>query len=88
MFKLNVFRSVGPNSGRLSFLFVLLAICYLMNAGHASAQTISGCADKISGQLRRITPPAVCKANEMAVNWSIQGPQGIQGPTGRYWDDR
>jgi hypothetical protein len=82
MFKSNIFRSFKLNLGRSFFLFVLLAGCYLMNAGNASAQTIYGCADKVSGQLRRINPPAECKNNEMPVNWSIQGPQGIQGIQG------
>ena len=82
MFKLQIFRSFRLNSGRLFILSLLLAVCYLINAGGATAQTIDGCADKTTGQLRRIIPPAECKTNEIAVNWSVAGPQGIQGPTG------
>ena len=48
----------------------------------AAAQTINGCADKANGQLRRIVPPAVCKANELAVNWNAQGVPGVQGIQG------
>ena len=70
------------NTGRLFISIVMIAACYLTNAVLVSGQTITGCADKVSGQLRRIIPPAVCKSSEMAVNWSVQGPQGIQGIQG------
>ncbi|PYS71832.1 MAG: hypothetical protein DMF69_09240 [Acidobacteria bacterium] len=62
--------------------FLLSLVCSLIFAASTSAQAINGCADKVSGQLRRIIPPAVCKANEMPVNWSVEGPQGPQGVQG------
>src|SRR5687768_11984266 len=82
MFSLYIFRSSSLNLSRLFLLFVLLAAYYLMNVDYAAAQTVNGCADKISGQLRRIIPPAECKANETPVNWNTQGPQGPQGEQG------
>jgi hypothetical protein len=71
-------------SHKVGYFFLSLAVS-LIFAASISAQTISGCADKVSGQLRRIIPPAVCKTNETPVNWSVegpQGPQGVQGETG------
>jgi hypothetical protein len=62
--------------------FLLSLTGSLLFAASISAQTLNGCADKVSGGLRRIIPPAECKANEMPVNWSIQGPQGPQGVQG------
>jgi len=65
-------------------LFLALIVTLLF-AVSISAQTISGCADKNTGSLRRIIPPAVCKSSETLVSWNIQGqtgPQGLQGSTG------
>jgi Collagen triple helix repeat (20 copies). len=63
----------------LLMLITMVTACFVFSI---TAQTINGCADKVSGQLRRITPPAVCKASETSVNWSVQGPQGPQGIQG------
>ena len=62
---------------------ILAAVAFACLAAAAGGQTINGCADKISGQLRRITPPAVCKASETSVTWSVQGPQGVPGIQGQ-----
>lgn len=62
-------------------LFLALTASLLF-AASMSAQTVNGCADKVSGSLRRVVPPATCKNGELAVNWNIQGPQGIQGQQG------
>lgn len=61
----------------------LLLTGILMFTGSISAQTINGCADKATGALRRITPPATCKNGESPIIWSVQGPQGAQGPQGQ-----
>ena len=60
-------------------LITMITACFVFSI---RAQTINGCADKVSGQLRRVTPPTVCKASETSVNWSVQGPQGTQGVPG------
>jgi len=65
-------------------LFLALAAAMIF-ASAVSAQTVNGCADKNTGYLRRIVPPAVCKSGEMPITWNIQGPsgsQGVQGPVG------
>jgi hypothetical protein len=62
--------------------FLLSFITSLIFAASISAQTINGCADKGSGQLRRIIPPDVCRSNETPVNVSTEGPQGPQGVQG------
>src|SRR5690242_12352018 len=62
-------------------LFLILTVA-LIFAASVSAQTVSGCADKNTGSLRRIVPPAVCKSSETPVSWNIQGPTGPQGLTG------
>lgn len=45
---------------------------------------ISGCYDKINGQLRIIdaSTGATCRPSEKALSWSQTGPQGLQGPQG------
>jgi hypothetical protein len=61
---------------------ILVLAGILVFAASISAQTINGCADKNTGYLRRIVPPAVCKSSETSVTWNIQGPAGPQGLTG------
>jgi Collagen triple helix repeat (20 copies). len=62
-------------------LFLALAAAMIF-ASSVSAQTVNGCADKNTGSLRRIVPPAICKSSETSVTWNIQGPTGPQGLTG------
>jgi len=71
-----------PNTNRKTLQLFLILTAIAVFAVSMSAQSISGCADKNTGSLRRIVPPAVCKSSETPVNWNIQGPTGPQGLTG------
>lgn len=69
-------------------LFAVVASACLAAAvaptAHA-ANTIYACAAKISGNLRVVSGPGLCTANEVAVSWNItgpEGPKGAQGPQG------
>jgi len=43
---------------------------------------ISGCYQKVNGQLRILTANGACNPSELPVSWNIVGPQGPAGPQG------
>ncbi|HMQ03597.1 MAG TPA: collagen-like protein [Pyrinomonadaceae bacterium] len=69
---------------KLSIFRICIATYVLLVTGMitGSAQTLSACANNVSGQLRLLTPPDTCKNSEAQVNWGIQGPPGPAGETG------
>lgn len=78
---------------RLKHVSLALGTLVLAAAPHATAGqagpardsgagSLHACAQNAQGKLRLIDPPATCKASEVAVEWSIQGPMGPGGPAG------
>jgi hypothetical protein len=47
-----------------------------------NANVITGCYQKVNGQLRIVTSASQCRASEIAISWGITGPQGPAGPEG------
>ena len=47
-----------------------------------TGDVITACYKKVNGQLRIVSDPGSCNPSEIAISWSIVGPQGPQGPTG------
>jgi hypothetical protein len=47
-----------------------------------SANVITGCYQKVNGQLRIVTSASQCRPSEIAISWNITGPQGPAGPEG------
>ena len=43
---------------------------------------IVACAQKESGQLRRVADAGECRASEQPLTWNLQGPAGAPGPAG------
>ena len=75
---------------------LLVAIILVVGAGIAAATipaadgTITGCYQKVNGQLRVVSSAAECRPSELPLTWSqagTPGPPGIQGPKGDKGDD-
>ena len=47
-----------------------------------SANVITGCYQKVNGQLRIVNNASQCRPSEIAISWNILGPQGPAGPQG------
>lgn len=47
-----------------------------------SANVLTGCYQKVNGQLRIVTSASQCRPSEIAISWNITGPQGPGGPQG------
>jgi len=43
---------------------------------------LTGCYQKINGQLRIVTSASQCRSSEVAISWNKLGPQGPAGPAG------
>ncbi len=75
----NRFRRIGT--------FVALAAAVGVGAGavafaHGGDTTAVHACVSAQGALRIVAPTDICKARETALDWSIQGPQGIPGEKG------
>lgn len=51
-------------------------------AATAESDTIRACKHTKRGIVRILRPTGVCKRNETAVSWAVQGPKGDPGPVG------
>jgi hypothetical protein len=72
---------------RIAKIGALAAMLTIMAATFASAQagssnTIRGCVNRKSRALRIVGPGVLCSKSESSLEWSIQGPAGIRGPSG------
>ncbi len=47
-----------------------------------TGNVISGCYQKINGQLRIVSDVSKCRPSEIGISWNMVGPQGPQGPSG------
>jgi hypothetical protein len=68
-----------------SLIVLVIGGLGLGHAIHAHAQThnvIHACIHQGSLYARLVNPRDTCKQNEVAVQWNIQGPQGLAGPQG------
>ncbi len=67
----------------LVFFSLFIIVIAAVGVGYAQAdETITACVKK-NGQVRFLTEKnSQCEANEIALTWNIQGPQGEPGPQG------
>ena len=66
-----------------SLMIIAFALIGSTTAVAQSSNTIIGCYNRSTGDLRRVTSPGDCRPAEDSISWDIVGPQGVQGAPGQ-----
>ena len=68
---------------QLSTLAIILGMVLITDVPcYSQNNTIYACITKSTGQIRIVSVPGQCKANEASISWNVKGPPGEPGPAG------
>lgn len=76
------FRHGSILAGAVFLAFILMAGQAYAHDGNFDPAVIHACVQKSSNQVRIVGVTGSCTNAEVALHWSIAGPQGAQGPQG------